>query len=168
MQMARSVESLCWGPEGVVGGSGGDSLDPGVWSVWPSGFLGSPGVGETKAEVACRCFGCTRNGSSHCSPVLLWGACFISRVSSILIAVVWSQGGEGLGELGLAGETLLYPLWVCPPLVVRSPVALGLQLLPNLAGGMFVRAGLCIQVGRVRVRSLQPLRFKGLIPLALI
>lgn len=156
------------GVEGVLGGSRGDNLDPSVWAVWPSGFLGSPGAGETKAEVACRCFGCGRSGSSRCAPALLWGARFISRVASILIAVVWSQGGEGLGEQGLVGETLLHPVWVCPPLAVRSPVALGPRLLPNLPGGMFVKEGLCIQVGRVRVRSLQPLRFEGLTPLALI
>lgn len=38
-----------------------------------------------------------------------------------------------LREVGLAGETLLHPEWVCPPLAVRSPVALGLQLLPNFS-----------------------------------
>lgn len=169
VQTARSMESLCRGLQGVLGGSGGNSLDPSVWSVWPSGFLGSPGAGEAKAEVACRCFGCGRSRSSRCAPALLWGARFISRVASILIAAVWSQGGEGLGEQGLVGETLLHPVWVCPPLVVRSPVALGPRLLPNLPGGMFVREGLCIQVGRVRVRSLQPLRSEGLTPpLALI
>lgn len=154
MQTARSVENLCWGPEGVVGSSGGDSsggdgLDPGVWSVWPSGFLGSPGAGETKAEVACRCFGCIRARSSHCSPVLLWGACFISRVSSILIAVVCSRGGMGGGGSWGAGAVwgdLASPGMGLSPSSVWSPVALGLQLLPNLDAGMFVGAGLSVQL----------------------
>lgn len=71
--------------------------------------------------------------------------------------------GGCLGELGLVGEMSLHPAWVCPPLAVRSPVALGLQLLPNLADGMLVREGWSIQVGRLRVQSLQPACFLGLI-----
>lgn len=172
MQTARSVENLCWGPEGVVGSSGGDSsggdgLDPGVSSVWPSGFLGSPGAGETKAEVACRCFGCIRARSSHCSPVLFWGACFISRVSSILIAVVCSRGGMGggvLGELGLFGETLRRPVWVCPPLASGHrwlwDYSCSQTWMPECLSGQVCPSN----SGRVRVQSLQPPRFEGLTP----
>jgi len=99
----RSVGSLCRGSGGVVGGLGGDSLDLGVWPVWPSGFLGSPGVRETKAEVASGCFG--RIGSGRCSPALLWGGFLITRASSILIAVVWSRGEGGVwGSWGCLGR----------------------------------------------------------------
>lgn len=91
--------------------------------------------GEHKAGVARRCFGCIRSGSSPCSPVLFG---FISGVSSILIAVC---GWGASRRAGIAWGHLDRPVWICPPLAVRSPVPLGMWLLPNLAGGMFVPPG---------------------------
>lgn len=53
---------------------------------------------EHRAVVACRYFGCSRSGSSRCSPVLFG---FISGVSSILIAVCsWGGVSGGWGCLG--------------------------------------------------------------------
>lgn len=50
-------------------------------------------------------------------------------------------------ELGDGWGDFMSPSVGCPPLVVRSLVALGLQQLPNLANGMFVEEGSSIQDG---------------------
>lgn len=93
--------------------------------------------GNTKLELPAGCFGCIRSGSSRCSPVLFG---FISGVSSILIVMCIWGASRGWGA-GIAWGHLDRPEWICPPLAVWSPVPLGMRLLPNLAGGVFVPPG---------------------------
>lgn len=67
-------------------------------------------------------------------------------------------------ELGLVGDPLLGPVWVCPPLVARSPVALGLGLLPNLPRCLSgkIRAS---RWGRCRYSHCDPMFLGGSSPL---